>query len=97
VWVLLRTTASILDELQKSPAREQDLHVAVAHGKVIELYRQLLNHAIQDEHRFDETTIAKWWAVGKLQDNWQVAQARQVLRTDNIRLPPVTGGTVPGT
>jgi hypothetical protein len=93
---LLRTTASILDELQKSPASEQDRHVAVAHGKAIELYRQLLNHAIQDERHFDETTIAKWSAVGKLQGPWQEAQARQVLPTNNIRLPRAPGGTAPG-
>ena len=46
VWVLLRTTVSILGELQKSPVCKQDLYVAVAHGKVIELYRHLLTTLI---------------------------------------------------
>ena len=88
VWVSLRTTMSVLDELEKSPTREQDLHVAVAHGKIIERYRRLLNHAIQDEPRFDETTIMKWRAVGKLQGDWQEAQAKQVLCTEAIQLIP---------
>ena len=41
-------------------------------------------------------TIAKWRAAGKLQGDWQEAQARQVLSTNNIHLPPTPGGTVPG-
>jgi len=86
LWFSIRTVRSIIGKLEESSVRKTDGAVAQVYGKSTELFRHLLKEAILAEPNFDEETITKWKAAGKLASAWQVAQARNFLQTNKINL-----------
>jgi len=74
----------MIGKLETSEARKQETKVSEAYSKSVELYRHLLKQAIMDEKNFNEETISRWRAAGKLHADWQQAQARHFLTTEAI-------------
>lgn len=78
-WQGIRTIRSLISKLENSEARHNDPYVAEAYAKAVELYRHLLKQAALAQRRFSEATIQRWKQEGKLENQWQVSQARQFL------------------
>ena len=86
IWIAVRTILSIMGKLESSPSRKQDSAVAEVYGRLVDLYRHLLKQAALDEKDFTEDTISRWRAAGKINTDWQAAQARYFLSTNEIAL-----------
>jgi hypothetical protein len=85
IWQAIGDDLSLIDSLEKSKLLNQNEGVSAAYKGATNLYRHLLRLAILEEHPFDEETIERWRAAGKLATDWQVAQARRFLETKDIR------------
>ena len=93
VWLSLRTARAMIRKLETGDARKQHSQVAEAYGKLTELFCHLLKQAVLDEKEFTEETIRRWREAGKLDSDWQEAQARQFLATSAIHGPPERKGS----
>jgi len=85
IWQAVGDDLSLISSLEKSKLLDQNEGVAAAYKGATNLYRHLLRLAILEEHPFNEETIRRWRAAGKLASDWQVAQARRFLDTKDIR------------
>jgi hypothetical protein len=84
LWLSLRMCRAGLRRLEESQLTPTDPLLASAHGSSKELFCQLLKQAINEERKFSEDSIQKWRQAGKLENEWQIAQARQFLETERI-------------
>jgi hypothetical protein len=92
VWLSIRTARSLIGKLEGSQSVKQEPVVAGAYAQASELFRHLIKQAVLDERRFSEDTIRRWRAAGKIDTDWQAAQARQFLPTYAIDLYTKTEG-----
>ncbi len=86
VWVAIRTIISMMGKLEAASSEKQDPALAEVHGRLVDLYRHLLKQAALDEKKFTEDTILRCRAAGKINTDWQMAQARYFLSTNVITL-----------
>lgn len=86
VWLAIRTIISMMGKLEALSSQKQDPVVAEVHGRLVDLYRHLLKQAALEEKEFTEDTIWRWRAAGKINTDWQAAQARYFLSTNEITL-----------
>lgn len=49
---------------------------------VVTQYLHLLKEAVLDEEKFDEDTVEEWKRLGRLENEWRVAQARKLISTN---------------
>ncbi len=86
VWVAIRTIISLMGKIEAASSQKQEPALAEVHGRLVDLYRHLLKQAALDEKKFTEDTILRWRAAGKINTDWQMAQARYFLSTKEITL-----------
>ena len=87
IWVCIQTCGSVVARIEETKLDEANITIAAAHGSGKELFRQLLKLAVIDEKDLTEETIEKWRRSGRLRNDWQELQVRQLLPTDRIENP----------
>ena len=55
--------------------------VGSARRCIVNQYMQLLKEAVLDEDEFTEATVQQWRSIGRLENEWRVAQARKFVRS----------------
>ena len=59
-----------------------NLRLESAYQGSLDIFRQLLSHAVLYEKKFNYETILKWRQINKLSSPWQVDQAKYLLSID---------------
>ena len=86
IWKSITTSSVIRGEMEGAAAFKQNDHqLHQIYGRLVEQFRDLLKMAVLDERRFTEETITRWRNSGRLTNDWEEAQARRYLATEDIR------------
>jgi hypothetical protein len=63
-------------------APELSAKLSSARRSVVSQYINQLRQAVLDEPEFTEETVERWQRIGRLENDWRVAQARKFIRSE---------------
>lgn len=72
-------------ELIPEGAHELSAKIGSARRAIVGQYLQQLRQAVLDEPEFTEETVKEWRRVGRLENEWRVAQAMKFVRLEQGR------------